>query len=153
MAFWEIQRQRCTHKNAKYDDIKAFNEFRWKKRNLKGFLKVLLKRSIFPAKILEICHGRYGLVSQKCIQDAKLSTLQVNVLILSSVFPFTVTRGKPLQSWHDRNCTVRLNNTGVYLLEMWRHRDPHTLGSIHLVLQILFFGEASKQENMISHSI
>lgn len=65
-----------------------------KKRNLKGFLKVLLKRSIFPAKILEICHGRYGLVSQKCIQDTKLSTLQVNVLILNSLFPFTATQGE-----------------------------------------------------------
>lgn len=64
------------------------------KKNLKGFLKVLLNRSIFPAKILETCHGRYGLVSQEFIQDAVLTTLQVNLLILNSVFPLTATQGE-----------------------------------------------------------
>jgi len=64
------------------------------KKILRGFLKVLLNRSIFPTKNLEICHGRYGLVSQKFIQEAKLSTLKVNMLILNSVFPLMVTWGE-----------------------------------------------------------
>lgn len=52
------------------------------------------KSLTFPAKILEICHSTYGLVSQKFIQDAKLSTLKVSMLILNSVFPLIVTSGE-----------------------------------------------------------
>lgn len=64
------------------------------KKNLKGFLKVFMNRRVFPEKNLGICQGRYGLVSQKFIQEAKLSTLKVNMLILNSVFPLIATWGE-----------------------------------------------------------